>query len=345
MRFGLVGAGGIGKLRARALEKTSGCRLTAVADVDRVRAIEVAGSAAIFEDYRDLLDSDQVDAVIVSTQPNLHHEVVIRSLAAGKHVLCEKPLSTDPGSCKEMVDAAREADRVLATGFNIRFYPAIQFVKRALMSGAIGELDHIRAFAGHTGLSEFGAPWMYDRKVVGGGTLMDNGIHMIDLTRYLLGEVEEVYGIATGNVWKIDGSEDNGFAMLRSPQGKVATLHTTWSEWKGYGFHIEAYGDRGMVRARYGPMMNTLIRMDKLGGRRKRSLKLYPLGSIMEKLRGWQWTVVKSFQQELAHFMRLADGQPSDIADGFAGLRAVEIAHAVYQSTRERRSIALGAPL
>ena len=121
-------------------------------------------------------------------------------------------------------------------------------MKKAIDEGIIGELDHVRAFAGHTGLSEFRFPWEYGKDTLGGGALMDVGIHMIDLTRYMLGEVDEVFGVATSDVWEANGSEDNGFALMRSPEGKTATFHATWSEWKGYRFSIEVYGTKGMAQ-------------------------------------------------------------------------------------------------
>jgi predicted dehydrogenase len=185
---------------------------------------------------------------------------------------------------------------------------------------------------------------MYDQKVIGGGALMDVGIHIIDLTRYLLGEVAEVFGIATSNVWKVDRSEDNGFALMCSPQGKTATLHATWCEWKGYRFHMEAYGEKGMARAYYAPMMSMVIYMDRPGGRRHRQSNYYPMNILQEKLHGWQWTVEKAFQQEFLDFVRLCQGQKGIIADGFSGFRAVEIANAIYRSTQEKRSIRLVLP-
>jgi predicted dehydrogenase len=237
VRFGLIGAGNIGKIRARALQNTSGCELTAIADLNTERAQAAAPSnIAVFGDYQQLLASDIIDAVVVSTPPQSHEEVVNNALAAGKHVLCEKPLSNSVEASRRMVEASRKAGKVLAVGFNFRYIPAVQFLKQTLDSGLIGELDHVQGLAGHVGLSEFKAPWEYDKKVVGGGALMDIGIHMIDLVRYVLGDVVEVYGVATGNVWKLDGSEDNGFALLRNPQGKTGALHATWSEWKGYRF-------------------------------------------------------------------------------------------------------------
>src|SRR5712691_1515246 len=252
MQFGLIGAGCIGQLRAQALAKMPGTKLVAVADVDQERAARVTGAARarVCKGVAELVAADEIEAVIVSTPPQFHEEAVLAALAAGKHVLCEKPLSNSLDACRRMVEAARENGKILTTGFNHRYFPAIRFLKRTLADGVIGKLDHVRAFAGHEGLSQFRAPWEYDKAVIGGGALMDVGIHLIDLTAYILGDVRDVFGITSNRVWNLPG-EDNGFALLRSQNGTVATLHATWSEWKGYRFHVEAYGDRGMVKAFY----------------------------------------------------------------------------------------------
>ncbi|MBI3698213.1 MAG: Gfo/Idh/MocA family oxidoreductase, partial [Acidobacteria bacterium] len=248
---------------------------------------------------------------------------------------------------RRMVEAARRANRVLTTGFNHRYFPAVKFLKQTLSSGRIGTLDHVRAFAGHTGLSEFQAPWMYSKDAIGGGALMDVGIHIIDLVRYILGDVREVYGVATTDVWKLDRSEDNGFALLRGVFGTVATLHATWTEWKGYRFFVEAYGDRGMARAYYAPMFAMAIYLDKPGGRRRREFHFYPEIILREKFRGWQTTTALAFQEEFQDFVKLAQGAPAGalrLADGLAGLRAVEIANAVYESTRTGLPVRLAEP-
>lgn len=346
MQFGLIGAGGIGKVRAQALILTEGCRLSAVTDRDEQRAQALAAKtgARCFPDFRELLKMESLDAVIISTPPQFHKEIAIAAMQAGKHVLCEKPLANSVEAARRMVEAARRYGKTLATGFNHRYFEAVQFVKETLDSGAIGELDHIRAFAGHTGLAEFSAPWMHDKEIIGGGALLDNGVHIIDLTRYLLGDVEEVYGVATNRVWKLDRSEDNGIAILRSPQGKHAILQATWSEWKGYRFSIEAYGDRGMARASYAPMMSMAITMDKPGGNRRRERHFYPANILREKVKGWQSTVIRGFQREYQDFVALCAGQRNIIADGFDGFRAVEIAHAIYRCSEEKCTVRLNEP-
>jgi predicted dehydrogenase len=159
-----------------------------------------------------------------------------------------------------------------------------------------------------------------------------------------LGDVVEVYGVATTGVWNLDRSEDNGIAILKNAQGKHAVLQATWSEWKGYRFHIEAYGDRGMARASYAPMMSMSVTMDKPGGARRFQRNFYPANILREKMKGWQSTVIRGFQQEYQDFTALCGGKRNIIADGFAGFRAVEIAHAVYRCNTERAAIRLSDP-
>lgn len=344
LRIALVGAGGIGKVRADALAHSEDCVLAGVADPDLARAQALAQpvGARAFAGHKELLDWGSFDAVVVSTPPQFHEAIVLDAFAAGKHVLCEKPLSNSVESCRRMLAGAKAHGRVLATGFNHRYFPAIQLVKSALESGDLGDLDHVRSFAGHVGLGELqGAPWLTNPRVMGGGSLMDNGIHMLDLTRYVLGDVQSVMGAYSDRVWNIPGAESNGFALLRSREGKVATLQASWTEWRGYRFWVAAYGSRGTAWGYYAPMAGMVVTMDKPGGKAKRRYELFPRVNVAEKARGWRWTVIQTFLREFADFGRLIGGERGIIADGFDGLRAVEMAHAVRTSWDERRSVDL----
>jgi predicted dehydrogenase len=334
MKFAVIGAGVIGQLRARSVLDNPRTTLFGVADADVSKAEQAVGKSAAraVADYRPLVEDSHIDAVIVSTPVHLHEDMAVAALQAGKHVLCEKPLSNSVESCRRIVDAARASGRTLAVGFNHRYYPSVKFMKQALDEGRIGTIDHLRVFGGHDGLNNFRAEWMY-KGLSGGGAMMDVGIHMTDLTRFIGGEVRDVYGVASSRIWKVDGSEDNALAILRSENGTPAFFQATWSEWKGYRFFIEAYGDRGMVRAYYAPMFNLLITQERPGARRVRQMKFYPEIILREKLKGWQTTTYLTFQDELADFLRRIAGDTVPLADGWAGVRAVEIAQALYQSS------------
>jgi predicted dehydrogenase len=339
VRLGLIGCGWAGATRAAAVVRLAGFQLVAVSDADGARAQALAERyRAVAEPrWRSLVQREDLDVVIVSTPPPLHAEMGITALDYGKHVLCEKPLARTPDECRSILEAARRSGRVLGAGFNYRFYPAIARAREILDAGVIGELDHVRSYAGHPGGSEFTHAWVHDAAVMGGGTLMDNGIHLIDLTRYFLGEVAEVKGYATGSVWRFPGCEDNGFGLLRSPSGKVGYLQASWSEWCGYRFAVEVYGTQGCVRASYPPMMTQLVRRAKPGGRTRRRVYLFPQHQVMERLHSYRWTTIQSFTKELTAFAQTIAGQETALALGLDGLKSVEIAHAVYQDAKADR--------
>src|SRR5687768_14347435 len=172
LRVGLIGAGEIGRLRARAMAEVPGLRLVAVADVRQDLARQAAGpgeGVRLFSDGKELAGQTDVDAVIVSTPPNSHEVLGRACLAAGKHVMIEKPLAPTVEACAALLEAAAAAKRTIATGFNLRYTPAAALARRLLDEGTIGALDHIRSFHGHPGGSEFTHDWVHDRKVTGGG--------------------------------------------------------------------------------------------------------------------------------------------------------------------------------
>ena len=344
MRFGLIGAGAIGKIRADALAKSPACELVAVSDLDEPRARAAAPGARSYRDANDLIASAEVDAVIISTPPPLHEPLAVAAALAGKHVLVEKPMAATPDACERMIRAAREAGTLLTVGYNHRYFDALKLVRDVVASGEIGALSHVRAYTGHSGLAEFKAPWMYDKQVMGGGALMDNGTHVIDFVRYIMGDPAEVFGFATHKVWKL-GVEDEAIALLRTADGVTASIEASWHEWRGYRFHIEAYGDRGMARAYYAPMMAAVIRLDKPGGKKSVERHFYPKAIIREKVKGWQTTVIQTFVEELADFVAAAKGLPHSgrLAVANDGLRAVQIAHATYESESSRNCVRLPA--
>lgn len=341
MRFGLIGLGSIGQVRRTAIGLTPGCSLTAVFDADPARKAEGAESFASAEA---LFAADSCDAVIISTPPDTHEALAIAAMNSGKHVLVEKPMANSLAACDRMLQATAQTGRVLTVGFNHRYFAAVKAVRTALQSGQLGRLTHVRGYAGHVGLAEFKAPWMYDKTVMGGGTLMDNGIHMIDLVQHLMDGVQSVTGVADANVWKLDRVEDNAFGLLKSPSGVTGSIHSSWSEWQGYRFHVEAYGDRGMARAYYAPMRSVVITMDKPGGARRIQRNFYPGAILREKIRGWQSTVVQTFIEELQDFVSLTNGQGQDatIARAEDGRRAIAIANAVYASSATGEAVHLG---
>jgi predicted dehydrogenase len=342
LRLGIIGAGVVGQLRAEAARRAGKVVVAGIADVDGARARLVAGTvgAEVFTDYRRLLDT-KIDGVLVCTPVPLHEQTVVAALEAGKHVLCEKPLASSVPACRRILAAAAAAGRKLAVGFNHRYYPSVKYLKRVIDEGVIGPLDHLRVFGGHEGLGQFRADWMYRGELSGGGAMMDLGLHVTDLVRFLVGDIREVYAATTNGVWRVEGSEDNALVLMKSADGVPVTYQATWSEWRGYRLWLEAYGLLGMARAQYAPTFNLVITQAAPGARRRRALKLHVSTNVGEKLFGWQRTARAAFAEELTDFASLIEGRPVPLADGLAGLRAVEIAHAAYESSRRGERVLL----
>ena len=342
MRVGLVGCGSIAELRARALDGRDGRpSLVAVSDIDAERARRFAEAHGVRaeDSVLSLAGASDVDALVVSTPPASHAGAVGAALRAGKPVLCEKPLASDAAAARRLVREAAAGGVALMCGFNHRFFPAVEFVRDAIASGRLGAVDRIRAFAGHAGARELGVPWLTDPAVVGGGALMDNGIHVLDLVRHLGGEIAEVAARTSSRVYGYRVEEDGVLQML-TVDGRIAVLEASWTHWSGYQFWVEAHGDRGVARASYAPMRATLVeRNDE--GRPGRRFRLFPGVQIAERLGSWRSTVVRTFRRELAEFARVAAGaRPFVAATGEDGARAVEIVAAAYESARTGRVVA-----
>lgn len=339
LRVALVGAGGIGSLRARALSQTPDLVLADVVDLDKRRRDQVASryQARASDDFNDVVQQDDVDIVIVSTPPNLHAEMVMAALTAGKHVLCEKPLATNVQDAEEVCALAEAKGVLLKTGFNHRYFPCMAFARQLIASNELGEVIYVNAYAGHPGGEEFGHDWVHDGTVTGGGSLVDNGIHILDLVRFFLGDDEVITakGYIANLIWPFEDAEDNGFALFRTRQGKVAQLHASWTHWRGYYFAVESLCSRGYVKASYPPMLVEWGKTPKPGIRSKRRFNIFPAFQIQERLRGWQWTVVETLAQELGDFAAGIRAGRSVPATGYDGLRALQMAHAVYRSSRE----------
>lgn len=327
LRYGLIGCGEIGRLRAQGLRQASR-HLAAVSDLDNNRTAQVAAGAGFEADWRELILRADVDAVIVSTPPSVHAEMTIAALRAGKHVICEKPLARTPEECRAMVQAARENERFLGTGFNYRFYPSVLKAQQLLDSGIIGEVDHVRSYTGYSA-TEHNHAWLHDTEVMGGGSLRDNGIHLLDLTCHFLGDVAEIQGLTSGTVWDFRGCEDNGCVLLRSSKGKIASAQASWTEWRGYRFEIEITGERGVIALSCFPMITRAVWAAERGGKTNRKSWFFPFVHIMEHLRSYRWVVVESFMREFDAFEQAVRGEPSAVATGRDGLLTVEIADRV----------------
>jgi predicted dehydrogenase len=194
VRFGLIGSGAITTLsHLPALAALPEARLVATADLDRERAAEVAaqgGADEVYTDFRDLVASPNVDAVIVAIPNVYHRDAVIAAAQAEKHVFCEKPLATNLRDAREMITACEAANVKLMVGFNQRFWNQVDIAKEIIDSGALGDVKAFRSvYSEDWDVYPAATQYRYDLKQSGGACIIDLTIHRIDLARYLLGEI------------------------------------------------------------------------------------------------------------------------------------------------------------
>ena len=248
MKVGIVGAGRIGTRRAEIVHAFPGAELAAVADVDLAKAQAAAarfGGQATSR-WEEVVTRDDVEAVVISTPNHLLAPVALAAIECGKHVLVEKPMGRTPEEVYRLVEAGRSKGVRIKAGFNHRYHPAIRRAWELAHQGVVGDLLFIRARYGHGGRPHYECDWRGNPETAGGGELLDQGIHLIDLARWFLGDLEEAVGFTATSFWPIAPLEDNAFALLRSARGQVVSLHASWTQWKNL-FSFEVYGRDGAL--------------------------------------------------------------------------------------------------
>ncbi|HEY9155988.1 MAG TPA: Gfo/Idh/MocA family oxidoreductase, partial [Opitutaceae bacterium] len=230
-------------------------RLLYTCDLDHNRAVDLAKLAPncrATTKYEEALADPAVDAVIVATLNAALAPIALSAVKAGKHVLVEKPGALNASQLKKIQSAATAKSVRVRIGYNHRYHPALQKARALIDQGALGPLMFMRARYGHGGRKGYDREWRADPALSGGGELIDQGVHLIDLAGWYFGDFTQIDGHATTSYWdmKVD---DNAFISLRTAQSQTAWLHVSCSEWKNL-FSLEIYG------------RNAKIAIDGLGG-------------------------------------------------------------------------------
>ena len=242
----IIGCGLVGQKRAKAL---AGARLISCADVMRERADALAATASGAEasdDWRRAIDRPDVDVVVVATANDALAEVTRFALETGKHVLVEKPAARSVVELDSVIDTAARCRRLVRVGFNHRYHAALQKAHELVEAGAVGDLLFLRGRYGHGGRIGYEKEWRANPELSGGGELIDQGVHLIDLSRWFLGDFVSVSGWAHTYFWPMP-VDDNAFLLLRTADERAAFLHVSCTEWKNL-FSLEIYGHDGKLQ-------------------------------------------------------------------------------------------------
>lgn len=245
MRIAIVGCGLIGQKRAKTL---GSCELVACADQMLEKAQHLASlhpGCTPYQHWRDIIARKDVDIVIVSTTHATLAEIGMAAVKAGKHILVEKPGGRRAHELAPIINEAKNRGVFTRVGFNHRYHRAFRKAFALVQENAIGELMFIRARYGHGGRIGYDQEWRAQPALSGGGELIDQGVHLIDLARCFLGEFTDVQGSAHTFYWNMP-VDDNGFLLLKTAKQQVAHLHASCTEWKNT-FSFEIYGRNGKL--------------------------------------------------------------------------------------------------
>jgi predicted dehydrogenase len=324
LNLGIVGCGLIGRKRAQALGPG---KLVACSDAvfSRAQTLAAAHGAQAVPDWRDLVSRPDVQAVVVATTHDWLAPVTLAAVEAGKHVLVEKPAARRASELEPVLQAARARGVLVRVGFNHRFHPALLKAHQMFVDGAVGPLMYVRARYGHGARVGYEKEWRARPEVSGGGELIDQGMHLIDLARWFAGEFVQVDGLAGRWFWDMP-VEDNAFLLLRTAEQKVAFMHCSCSEWKNL-FSFEVFGRDGKLEVQglggsYGVERLTHYRMLPEMGPPDTVSWEFPRGDD-------SWAAeLADFYQDVALGRQPAPG----LSDAMAALRVVERIYEVSRS-------------
>ncbi|MBI5051062.1 MAG: Gfo/Idh/MocA family oxidoreductase [Nitrospirae bacterium] len=334
-KVGIIGAGLIGKKRAEAILGNRESQIIAVADIDHAKAEEFAIKyrCSSTTNWEEVIKRRDINIVVIATPNKFLTPIAIAALKEGKHVLCEKPLGRTPEESKEILASRLTVHgsrfTVLKTGFNHRHHPAIAQTKQLVDNGEIGDLYFMRCRYGHGGRAGYEKEWRADKELCGGGELLDQGVHVVDLFRWFAGNFNEAFGYTQTYFWNMD-VEDNAFAIFKQDSGVIAAMHTSWTQWKNL-FSFEIFGSKGylIIEGLGGSYGTETLKI----GRRK--LESGPPDETIIEFPDFD----VSWKEEWKEFISAIKDNREPIGNGWDGYQANKMLAAVYESARRGKVV------
>ena len=328
---GIVGAGLIGNKRADAIAALGMDKVVAIADIDieKAKALAAKHKCSAVADSQELLGDKDVDLVVVALVIKNLAPISLAALKNGKHVLCEKPLGINIRESDTIVEQVKKAGLILKTGFNHRHHPAVAKAKHLADRGEIGRIMFLRCRYGHGGRPGYEKEWRANKDLCGGGELLDQGVHVADLFRWFAGDFVEAFGYTETCFWNMP-VEDNAFAMFKTASGIVATMHTSWTQWKNI-FSLEVFGDLGYLvidglGGSYGPETLKFGRRNPKGGAPEERIEQFTGNDV-------------SWQLEWTEFTQAIIEKRQPIGSGFDGWQANKMIDAVQKSAKTKKAV------
>ncbi len=340
IRIGIIGSRFVASLHAEALRHAPDAEVVAVASPTEEHARAFAQEHDIprwFTDHSDLLRLPEVDLVTLACPNHLHCQMTLDAAAAGKHIVCEKPMAMNLEECDRMIEACRKAGVLLLYAEELLFAPKYERAKRLADEGALGRVYYVRQLECHYGPH---SDWFWDVNLSGGGVLMDMGCHSIAFARWVYDNapIESVYAeLGTHVHGGRTRGEDHSLCVVRFSDGRVAVAENSWARAGGVDDRAEIYGSEGLTVA------------DLLRGSSLVTYSQPGYGYAVEKAettRGWTFTMFEEtwnygFPQEMAHFVRCVRGDEQPRLTGDDGRAVLEVICAAYASAGTGQRVSL----
>jgi len=329
MKVGIIGCGLIGHKRALALDKDDSLVACCDSNPNIAKVFSEEFNCKTYPTASALLADSVCEIIIVAVINKYIESITVNSLKLGKHVLAEKPLGRNAEEAKNMVNTAISHGKILKTGFNHRFHPAILKAKEMFDNGEIGKLMFVRGRYGHGSRPGMEKEWRSSKDLCGGGELLDQGVHLIDLSSWFSAGIKKVFGKVSTKFWPIE-VEDNGFMLLESENEVDIQLHVSWTNWKNI-FSFELFGEEGYLKIEglggsYGPETLEFGKRKSEGGRPDIQTFEFSPEDI-------------SWIQEWQEFKSAIKDNREPIGNGHDGLRANQVIEAIYISSQTGKII------
>lgn len=313
LKFALIGTGGIAQTYAQAFQQSESCELVAVADVNEksAKAFAEPFNAKSFSEYKSLAENSHIDAVIIATPPNTHPEIAMFFMRKGVHVLCEKPLCLSVAEAKQMIETAEQTQIVFTMATKFRYCEDVVKAKAIIASGVLGEIVQFEnAFTAKVDMSK---RWNSDREISGGGVLIDNGTHSVDIIRYFLGAITDVLALETSGTQNLSVDE-NVKLLAKTENGIAASVDLTWGINKELPNFISVYGTNGTLH---------------IGWRESK----YKLDSSPDwNIFGKGYDKVQAFRSKIENFRNAITNGEELLTKPEDALASVEVIEAAYKS-------------
>lgn len=323
IRIGIIGYGKMGKTRHDAIKLFNNAEVVAISEPESID-IGIRNVS-----YKEIINDSEIDAVIISTPNFLNKQLTIDCLNAGKHVFCEKPPAFTASDMEEICKAEKDSNgKKLMYGFNHRHHDSVIKMKEIVDSGEYGKILWMRGRYGKSVTEDYFDNWRAKKEMAGGGILLDQGIHMLDLFLHLGGNFDRVKAELSNSFWKLE-VEDNAFVILRDTKtGIDASLHSTMTQWR-HLFSLEVFLEQGYM------VLNGLLTSSRAYGEEILTLaknrSTGPAVTWADEIK-IEYTDDYSWQYEVKHFLEAIENN-TEVQIGNSGdaLKLMKIIDEIYK--------------